>query len=624
MSTPRYSTTASGDLIPPERLPYMPGLDGLRAIAVMAVVFYHADFLWAEGGFLGVEVFFVISGYLITSLLLVEWLRNDTINLKAFWVRRARRLLPAVFLLLGVVALWSVFFLRDTLYRLGGDILAASAYVTNWFFIVRNDSYFEAFGRPPLLQHLWSLSVEEQFYVVWPILFSIGFALLGGKTKHATIRRFRWMVIVGAIGSIAWMAFLFVPFEDPSRVYYGTDTRAAGILIGIALATFWMPWKLPSKVSSRYSLWLNLVGWGSLAGLFLILWRFNEFSTWLYRGGFAVTSLLTAGVIAVVASPAGGFGKLLANPVMDWIGKRSYGIYLWHWPIFMITRPGVDLPWNTAVIFTLRLALTFGIAELSYRYVENPIRKVGYRVWMRGITRRLGVTTPQVASAIAVSVFVAFAALATVLVLSAGGQQGTVVALPGDEAGEVIVLPVESTTTTSLVASGSSTTLVAPPATKPPSSVNYTFIGDSVLLGGKPAVESAFGPDVLVDARESRQFKHADDVARDLRDAGVLGDVVILHLGTNGTFSSGTWDEVMTELSDRDRVIVLTIKVPRRWESTVNAAIESGSERWPEVEVIDYKAFGDAHPELYGSDGLHLTVAGRTIYAEFLEREING
>jgi peptidoglycan/LPS O-acetylase OafA/YrhL len=593
----------------------MPGLDGLRAIAVMAVVFYHADFFWAEGGFLGVEVFFVISGYLITSLLLVEWLRNGTIDLKAFWVRRARRLLPAVFLLLGVVAFWSVFFLRDTLYRLGGDILAASTYVTNWFFIVRNDSYFEAFGRPPLLQHLWSLSVEEQFYVVWPLLFSIGFALLGGKTKHATIRRFRWMVIVGAIGSIAWMAFLFVPFEDPSRVYYGTDTRAAGILIGIALATFWMPWKLPSRVSSRYSLVLKFVGWGSLSGLLLILWQFNEFSTWLYRGGFAVTSLLTAGVIAVVASPVGGFGKLLANPVMDWIGKRSYGIYLWHWPIFMITRPGVDLPWNTSVTFALRVALTFGIAELSYRYVENPIRKAGYRVWMRGITRRMGIMSPQVASAVAVGVFAVFASLAVVLTLSAGSNGAeTVVASPEESTGEVVISPAETVTTTT----------IALPVASVPDSMSYTFIGDSVLLGAKPAIEAAFGPDTVVDAVVSRQFKHADDVARDLRDVGTLGGTVVLHLGTNGTFSSDTWDEVMTELSDRDRVIVLTVKVPRRWESEVNATIRSGHERWPDVQLIDYKAFGDTHPELYGSDGVHLTVTGRAIYADLLDREING
>ena len=623
MSASDTAITTSGDLIPPERLPYIAGLDGLRAIAVMAVVFYHADFLWAEGGFLGVEVFFVISGYLITSLLLVEWLRTGRIDLKTFWVRRARRLLPAVFLLLGVVTLWSVFFLRDTLYRLGGDIVAASTYVTNWFFIVRNDSYFEAFGRPPLLRHLWSLSVEEQFYVLWPLLFSIGFAVVGGRTKHATIRRFRWLVIIGAIGSIAWMAYLYVPFEDPSRVYYGTDTRAAGILIGIALATAWMPWRLPARVSPRSTLALRVVGWGAMAGLIVILWRASEFSPWLYRGGIAVTSVLTAAVIAVIVHPAGGFGWVLSNPLMNWIGKRSYGIYLWHWPIFMITRPGFDVPWNAPVTFIIRLALTFGIAELSYRYVEMPIRKLGYRVWMRGITRKLGVSTPKVATAVAVGVFAAFASLAVVLVLSAGaGDQGTVIASPGEGLGEGIVSPVDTTTTT--IQSTSAPTTTTPSSTTPPVSDGYTFIGDSVLLGAKPAIESTFGPDVVVDAFESRQFKHADDVARELRAKGELGDIVVLHLGTNGAFSSDTWDEVMTELSDRERVFVLTVNVPRRWEPTVNAAIRAGHERWPEVEIIDYKAFADAHPELYVSDGVHLTVAGRTLYAEFIDREING
>ena len=600
----------------------MAGLDGLRAIAVMAVVFYHADFLWAEGGFLGVEVFFVISGYLITSLLLVEWLRTGRIDLKAFWVRRARRLLPAVFLLLGVVTLWSVFFLRDTLYRLGGDILAASTYVTNWFFILRNDSYFEAFGRPPLLRHLWSLSVEEQFYVLWPLMFSIGFALVGGRTKQATIRRFRWLVIIGAIGSVAWMAYLYVPFEDPSRVYYGTDTRAAGILIGIALATAWMPWRLPASVSERYTLILRIVGWGALAGLMLTLWRASEFSPWLYRGGIAVTSILTAAVIAVIVHPAGGFGWVLSNPVMNWIGKRSYGIYLWHWPIFMITRPGFDVPWNTTVTFAVRLALTFGIAELSYRYVEMPIRKLGYRVWMRGITRKLGVATPKVATAIAVGIFAAFAALTAVLVLSAGaGEQATVIASPGDETGDAIVSPVDTPTT---IQSISVTTTLASSIAPPQGTASYTFIGDSVLLGAKPAVESVFEPNVVVDASESRQFKHADDVARELRSTGELGDTVVLHLGTNGAFSSDTFDEVMTELSDRDRVIVLTVNVPRRWESTVNSAIRDGQVRWPEVEIVDYKTFADAHPDLYYPDGVHLTPTGRTLYANFIDREING
>jgi peptidoglycan/LPS O-acetylase OafA/YrhL len=648
-----HPTYASNDLIPPDRFPFMSGLDGLRAIAVMAVVFYHADFSWARGGFLGVEVFFVISGYLITSLLLVEWLKTDSVDLKAFWVRRARRLLPAVFLMLGVVAVWSVVFLRDTLYRLGGDILAASAYVSNWFFIVRNDSYFESFGRPPLLGHLWSLAVEEQFYVLWPLLFSIGFALLGGRSKHATIRRFRWIVVVGAIASTAWMAHLFVPFEDPSRVYYGTDTRAAGILIGIALATAWMPWRLPKTISRQHTVVFRSVGFVALAGLLLIMATLSEYSPWLYRGGFAVTSLLTAVVIAIIAHPTIGFGLVLSNPVMTWIGKRSYGIYLWHWPIFMITRPGFDVASSATTTFIFRLALTFAIAELSYRYVEMPIRKVGYRVWMRNITRTLGMATHRAASGAAVATFASFALIATILVASShAGPPGSVIASAEGQS-EIVLMTSEPETSDGSTAasrfediisrfaqdaSGSSSNIMTetqPEATTGNSTnetataagtvsgPHVTLIGDSVLLGAKPDVETALGEHTVVDGKVNRQFRHADNVAGNLNNQGRLGDIVVLHLGTNSPFTSTTWDEVMTELSNVvDEIYVLTIQVPRRWESETNKAIRAGVERWPNVKVIDYFTWGNAHPDYYVEDGVHLNATGRAEYAKFLSSQI--
>lgn len=629
----------SEDLVAPERFPHLSGLDGLRAIAVMAVLFYHADFMWAKGGFLGVEVFFVISGYLITSLLLVEWLKTDTIDLKTFWFRRARRLLPAVFLMLGVVAVGSLLFLRDSLYRLGGDILAASGYVTNWLLIIREDSYFEVFGRQPLLQHLWSLSVEEQFYVLWPIIFSVGLVLVGTKSKHATIRRFRSLVVVGIVASTVLMAVLFKPFEDPSRVYYGTDTRAAGLLIGVALALWWMPWRLPRTVSPLVKRRLALVGFGSLGGLLLILIGLNEFSPWLYRGGFAVTSLLTAAVIAVIAHPAVGFGAILSNPVMRWIGLRSYGIYLWHWPIFMVTRPGIEVSLDPYPTFLIQLGLTFGIAELSYRFVESPIRRIGYRRWMRELTSGFGVSSPRSATAVAVTAMAGFALIVGMLAMgSRSGQPGTVVASPSDG---LVSVAVEIPAPTTLTAA---TTITAVPSEKvdpsesvseptattttPPSEdalgggVDMTLIGDSVLKGAEGAVLLEFGSTAVVDATVNRQFKHAGDVASDLSSRGNLGDIVVLHLGTNGAFSGETWDQVMTALSDVDRVIVLTAFVPRRWEATVNAAIMSGSDRWPRVEIVDYNSFGAAHPEYYNSDGVHLNGEGQAAYAGFIREAI--
>jgi lysophospholipase L1-like esterase len=321
---------------------------------------------------------------------------------------------------------------------------------------------------------------------------------------------------------------------------------------------------------------------------------------------------------------------------MRWIGLRSYGIYLWHWPIFMVTRPGLDVSLGTTTTFLIRLGLTFGVAELSYRFVEMPIRKLGYRTWMRGLTAKLGIGSLQTATAAAAAVAAAFVLLTGALVLGArGGEPGVVIASPSEGGAAVVEIqdpaqPVEAepepvATTVPVPATvpvvDTTTTTQAPVVAVEP--VRVTLIGDSVLKGAEGAVLLELGPEANVDATVSRQFKHADDVASELRDRGDLGDVVVLHLGTNGAFSGTTWDEVMTELSGVDRVIVLTAFVPRRWEATVNAAITSGVERWPEVEILDYKSFGEAHPEYYNSDGVHLNGRGQAAYAELIHGAIN-
>jgi peptidoglycan/LPS O-acetylase OafA/YrhL len=670
MITTHQKTDA--DLVPPDRLPYMQGIDGLRAIAVMAVLFYHGDFTWARGGYLGVEVFFVISGYLITSLLLVEWLRTGTIGIKSFWIRRARRLLPAVFLLLGVVSLASMLLFRDTLYRMLGDVVAATGYVTNWFLIVNDVSYFETFGRPPLLQHLWSLSVEEQFYVLWPLIFTVGMLFFRGRSQKATIRSFLWMTVVGIIASTVLMALLFTPYEDPSRVYYGTDTRAAGILVGVALSLVWMPWRLPKTLNERATRTLNVIGVGALAGLIVILGTLDEFSPFLYRGGFLVTSVVTAVAIAITVLPAASLGTWLENPAMKWIGTRSYGIYLWHWPIFMVLRQGFDVPWGQIPTFIVRLALTFAVAEVSYRYVESPIRHLGFRQWMTNIRRIFGISTLRGGSAVAAT------ALALVVVLFGGlvwgsvrGLQPAVIASPsgsGTVSGAVVEADIDQPatagaltddqaqgesigvadepTTTGADGTQPSTTRVSetpedvstgensPPAegtpattTLPPASAaqlsSVTLIGDSVLAGADAVVLATLPNDVDIQASVNRQFKHADDVANDLAGAGFLGEVVVIHLGTNGAFSAETFDEVMGSLVNTERVIVLTAKVPRRWESNVNSAIAAGAQRWPDVEIIDWHTIAGAHPEWFNDDKVHLNRTGMQAYADLLDSTIN-
>jgi len=373
-------------------LPYSPGLDGLRALAVIAVLLYHAELACIPGGFLGVEVFFVISGYLITALLLAEWRQRGRIGLKTFWMRRARRLLPALYVLLVVCLAFAVVFLPGEVARLRGDVLAALGYATNWYLIFGHVSYFEAVGRRSLLQHLWSLAVEEQFYLIWPPVLALG--LLIGATR---LRRRRMLIVAlaGAGASAVATALLYAPGVDPSRIYYGTDTRATGLLCGAALAFLWSPGDKYRPSEERHHrlelggrgrfrrrwgwtapLLLDIVGFAALGGLIWFFLHLGEFRPFLYKGGFALVALSTTALIMTVVNPYTLIGaRLLGSAPLCWIGVRSYGIYLWHWPVFMVSRPDLDVPFDGLPLLALRLGVTVLLADLSYRFVETPIRR---------------------------------------------------------------------------------------------------------------------------------------------------------------------------------------------------------------------------------------------------------
>lgn len=349
------------------RLGYLPGLDGLRALAVLGVLFYHADMVWLPGGFLGVEVFFVVSGYLITSLLLAEQESHNKINLKNFWQRRARRLLPALFAMILGVLVYMVLFLPDEVASIRGDVIAAFTYITNWYLIAAQKSYFETIGRPSLLQHLWSLAVEEQFYLLWPLIFV--FLLTKLKTRGAML-----VLMLGATLSALWMGVLYHPDTDPSRVYYGTDTRAFGLLIGAALAFVWRPRAKEAKRNWKH--WsLDGIGIAAFIALAIAFLFMDEFNPFLYQGGMLLVSIATAFVIAAVVHPNSPIiGPLLGLGVLQWIGLRSYSLYLWHWPVFMLMRPQLDVALEGAPLLAFRFGITFLLAEISYRIIEAPIR----------------------------------------------------------------------------------------------------------------------------------------------------------------------------------------------------------------------------------------------------------
>ena len=400
---------------------YLPGLDGLRALAVTAVIAYHLGYGWAQGGLLGVGVFFTLSGYLITDILVGQFAASGRVRLGDFWLRRARRLLPALFVMLAVVTVWVNAFNRAFVPGYRGDVIASGLYVNNWWYIFQHDSYYSRFAPPAPLDHLWSLAVEEQFYLVWPWVVLAMVLLAGWLMKRRRVRllgpgahvggsadggaaaasapaaaagkagendflsgRARWamagVALVLAAASAIEMAMLYHPGYDPTRVYEGTDTRAFGLLIGAAVAMVYPTRRGGRTLSAGPRRLLDVAGLAGLVVVVLLVWRTNQYSPFMFRGGLELLSVATALVVAAVATPGGLLGRALGWTPMRWIGVRSYGIYLWHYPIIVLTAAAgtVGTP-VSAVRAVVLVAATVAIAAASWRFVEEPIRRGSYR-----------------------------------------------------------------------------------------------------------------------------------------------------------------------------------------------------------------------------------------------------
>jgi peptidoglycan/LPS O-acetylase OafA/YrhL len=372
---------------------YVAGLDGLRAIAVLAVIAYHLNFGWARGGKLGVGVFFTLSGYLITDLLLEHWRRTGSLGLANFWIRRARRLLPALFVMLATVSVFAAIFDASHLAEIRKQVFAASLYISNWWTIADHGSYFAQFAPPLPFDHLWSLAIEEQFYLVWPWLLWLGLRFVRSPAWLSTL------ALIGATASAVAMALLYHPGLDPTRVYEGTDTRAFELLFGIALAFVWPSSGLRPGISPVARNVLDGAGALGLAVILTLIATTGSYAPFLYRGGFVILAIATAVVVAVVVHPASRLGVVLGWGPLRWVGVRSYGIYLWQWPIIVFTNPaggGVNLLRGAG-----QVAATLLIASLSWRWVEEPIRRRGFTQFALRLRSRVTELVPRRAIAIA-------------------------------------------------------------------------------------------------------------------------------------------------------------------------------------------------------------------------------
>lgn len=601
-------------------LGYQPGLDGVRALAIIGVLLYHGGVDIFPGGFLGVDVFFVLSGFLITTLLLEQFRARGTIDFGRFYLGRARRLLPALLFMLVVVGIAVALIYQDAAPRFRADALASLFYVSNWWYIVADLSYFEFTGRPPLLAHLWSLAIEEQFYLLWPLLLFLLMRSLG-------VRGVRWVALGIAVASSLWMAYLAVRSgmpvpADPSRVYFGTDAHISGLLLGAAVATVWRPGRLPEHVSTgaRTALW----GTGALAlacvvGAYILV---TEFTPLLYRGGFLVFSAVVAVLIMMATHPAIGLGALLGSQPWRFIGQRSYGLYLWHWPVFLVTRPGLDTawdgsePWHAVATGAVRLAVTFGIAEVSYRFIEMPIRHgILGRTWSRLRTHTMS-PARAVASGAVVLGAVSLCTLAIVGLWRVGdtASPSEVIAAIGIEDGAPteITLPTPSATT-------------SPQAT--PLSIEdvraangpISAIGDSVMLGAADILAEEI-PGIGVDASVARMPGAFTGRVKKLSRAEQLANVVVLHPGTNGVLNEEILRSLLDPLADYDRVVVVNASVPRSWEKPNNSLVDAVIEDYPNVVLADWHAAAQGNRDYFVSDGIHLTAKGARAYADVIRR----
>ena len=629
-------------------LTYIPSLDGIRALSVLAVIVYHANKIWLPGGFLGVEVFFVISGYLITLLLLAESEKNGTVSLKDFWLRRARRLLPALWIVVLGVVVFAALFQREILGTLRGDVVAALFYGFNWFQVWVGTSYFTSFEFVPL-RHLWSLAVEEQFYLIWPVVMFV--VAKFGKRRLPIVSA---VFVLIAVALAVYMAMVYQPGtistindtpeqfmslfgQSVSRVDYlflGTFTRSSGLLLGAALAIWWRPWLLQNSRAGESKLY-DIVGFGGLVALALMMWRFHTVIEGtdggtvgydlLFRGGFFLTDLASVALIAAAVHPGSKIiAKSLSNPVLVWLGRRSYGFYLFHWPVFQFYRrfAGQGLtPYEFVVLVLLALALT----ELSYRYIETPVRQGAISRWWREFRQPAhGAQLVRRQRRIVLTAFVSLLPVFGVVSLATARVQLDEIAqnLSDNEGNTVDVLGGGQSVGGGELAAA--TTIAGQLATATTSLdgqvIDVLAIGDSVMLGAANVLTQR---GVTVDAVKSRPYRQALEIANFMKSVNRLGSVVIIHLGTNNTVDEKTLDEIMVPLRDVPLVLFVTVHVPSEVrQNTNNRRINELPARYENVKVLDWYAIATAHPEYLYSDKIHIRPEGQKVYADLMMQAI--
>lgn len=658
---------------------YVTGLDGLRALAVLAVLFYHFGFPWARGGFLGVDIFFVISGFLITSILLPHKGEGSGITLNvslgSFWMGRVRRLVPAAYATLLASVGWASLVKQNLLHTLWGETLSSVFYSSNWWFIFREVSYFDSFGSPSPIKNLWSLAIEQQFYLLWPLLLAAGV-----KFCHSRKTLF-FLVLAGALGSAVWMAVLYQPGEDPSRIYYGTDTRCFELLIGSLLAMV-SPLNRISTINRSFAkkVLSDASGVLALTGFAASIVLLDEFDGFLYQGGMLLFCINGAILVAAVCSYGSFLGRVLSWRPLRWVGTRSYGIYLWHYPIIIFTTPVHELGHPVYWRVGLQVAAAFLLAELSHRFLETPIRQLGFRGAARKLAEHVadsfeGGRRKALSAAFVSFLFFVFALGMTgssatereigqvpnlqaeknqqeVLVTASVDQQKEAeqsklnmereeskrepeaqseidqgeVSPPQDIVEETDMETLPGSVEHGAVTEGDEQEQDLRPNVNTETRKNpyqaILAVGDSLTINLSDSLQSKY-ENITVDGKVGRQMSQAIELTSRYKNFNDPQKAVIIQLGTNGYFTEKQLDTLLDAFTDAP-IYLINVRVPRNWEYKVNEALAKKAVERNNVTLIDWYAKATDHPEYFSSDGVHLRAEGVEVLTGLIDQALRG
>ena len=574
---------------------YIPAIDGLRAVAVIAVMLYHLGVPWIPGGFLGVDLFFVISGYVITRLLLDSIQRSGGLDLRAFYKSRLRRLLPPLAFMIITTTLFIGVWAPDTIKRLLTDTPFSLLGVMNWWLVFRQADYFEAIGRPPLLQHTWSLGVEAQFYLVWPLILLLVLRQLGRKIIPAA-------ALFIAIGSGVALFLVSLSVDSSSsqsisHVYFGTDTHSIGLFLGAALAVNWIPQNLKIDIAKRAQDVIDGIGVFGFLGILACFLFIDQGNPTLYKIAFPLAGIFGCAIIMSVVHPASRFAPLLQGKAILWIGERSYAIYLWHWIIFQVTRPSVDLAGASWALYALRVLIVFALADISLRWVELPFRNGYIESWFRGMKYRTKKVRVRQQTTLALSII-------SVLVATSLVSANAIAISDRNLAKLKLEITSEAQVQTQI--------------TNP--SEGLWVAGDSVILGIRNELSNRRQVG-LINAHVGRQAPELIEVLNKDK-ARMQGAPIIVNMGNNNRLGESEVVSIFEAIKDQPQIIVINTAVPRGWKDENNSLIQQVASGYQNVKIVDWNAISQGHPEYFAPDGVHLVPTGISVYVDAILSEL--